>query len=203
MILYLLVLILLLLDGVESQTANMTKEEWSQIKRNYSGMITPGNVTSRQEYELSLIEGELQDNQTSAFVTEDDEMFQQLENAILGRDCKEKVLEELIPSICGMPFHTEMTYINPTKWCEMEYIIMPYNYMSDCLETVSHWAGCYSPNPITQDYFLSIHSQYFHNCSKKDLQFVDAPYRLVVALTLVPISLIPVLVYLVVCKSGV
>ncbi|KAL6094412.1 ramp2 [Pungitius sinensis] len=225
MIRYLLVPVLLLLADVESQT-NMTKEEWSHVERNQTSSestpktssmtprtmtprtmtprtMTPGNMTSSwYENETSLIEGKLQSNQTSGFVSEEDEKFQKQENSIRGR-CNENVLIELSHSYCGADFHTEMSFISPMKWCEMEYIIRPYNALSTCLELLSHLVGCYSPNPITQDFFLSIHSHYFHNCSKEDLQFEDPPHGLVVALTLVPVSIIPVLVYLVVCKSGV
>ncbi|XP_040031792.2 receptor activity-modifying protein 3 [Gasterosteus aculeatus] len=213
MILNLLVPVLLvLLAGVESQTANMTEEECSQVKRNQTSSqsapqnstMTTGNMTlSWYENKTSVIEGELHGNQTSALVTEEDESFQEQENAITGRDCQEKDLEEFSPSICGADFHKEMAIVGPRKWCEMENIIRPYNDMSLCLEALSHHVGCYSPNPITQAFFLSIHSLYFHNCSEEDPQFVDAPHGLVVALTLVPVSLIPVLVYLVVWKSGV
>lgn len=72
-----------------------------------------------------------------------------------------------------------------------------------CLERLSHFVDCYYPNPDIEDFFLHVHSLYFHNCSKEELLLVDAPDGLVIALTLIPVSLIPVLVYLVVWKSKV
>lgn len=72
-----------------------------------------------------------------------------------------------------------------------------------CLENLSNMVGCYYPNPHIQDFFLQIHLEYFQNCSKDELLLVDAPHGLVVALTLIPVSLIPGLVYLVVWKNKV
>ncbi|KAF0025868.1 hypothetical protein F2P81_022749 [Scophthalmus maximus] len=79
----------------------------------------------------------------------------------------------------------------------------PYNDMTFCLESASSSLGCYYPNPDTQDFFFFIHSHYFQNCTKEELVFEDAPHWVVMVLTLIPVSLIPVLVYLVVWKSKV
>uniref|UniRef100_A0A7N8XDQ6 Si:ch73-334d15.2 n=1 Tax=Mastacembelus armatus TaxID=205130 RepID=A0A7N8XDQ6_9TELE len=78
---------------------------------------------------------------------------------------------------------------------------IPYNDLTVCLETASHLVNCYYPNPDIQDFFLYIHSKYFHNCTKKEFLLEDAPHGLVITLTLIPVSLIPMLVYLVIWKS--
>lgn len=75
--------------------------------------------------------------------------------------------------------------------------------MTKCLEELSQMVGCFYPNADIQDFFLHIHSLYFQNCSNKELLLLDAPDGLVIALTLIPVSLIPVLVYLVVFKNKV
>lgn len=76
--------------------------------------------------------------------------------------------------------------------------------MALCLEDLSRRVGCYYPNPDIQDFFVFIHSLYFHSCKvEEEVVFEDAPHELVVALTLVPVSLIPILVYVVVWKSKV
>ncbi|KAK9530871.1 hypothetical protein VZT92_012346 [Zoarces viviparus] len=211
MTLYLLFLILIL-GEVESQTDNMTEEEKSKAERNQTfresiannSTMKPGSPTpSLDKDERRLIEEELQNNQTSSVITEDDESFQDQENKFQGEHCQEEALEEYGDIICVHNFHTQMRSISAEDWCVMENIIRPYNDMSLCLEVLSNFTGCYYPNPITQDFFRSVHSRYFHDCSKEALPFEDAPHGLVVALTLVPVSLIPVLVYLVVWKSSV
>lgn len=71
------------------------------------------------------------------------------------------------------------------------------------MEIVSQILGCYYPNQAIQALFLQVHTRYFHNCTKEELLFEDAPQWLVITLTLIPVSLIPMLTYLVVWKSKV
>ncbi|KAM9336843.1 receptor activity-modifying protein 2 [Symphorus nematophorus] len=212
MILNLLFPLLLLLGAVESQTANMTKEELIKAEMNQTfseftadnSTKKPVNVTSSSyKDERSQIEDELQNNQTSTVITEDDENFQNQETAFQTRHCYRDLLVNASESLCGAAFRAEMMLINTEKWCILEDIIRPYNNMTMCLEWLSNMVGCYYPNPDIQDFFLQIHSQYFLNCSKEELLLVDAPHGLVIVLTLIPVSLIPVLVYLVVWKSKV
>ncbi|XP_029312264.1 receptor activity-modifying protein 3 [Cottoperca gobio] len=210
MILYLLFSVLIL-SNVESQTANMTVEKMSKVDGNQTlrefsnnnSTMKPGHVTSiLSKDEKTLIEDELENNQTSAFITEDDENFQDQENEFPGRHCFEDLLEGYI-HMCGAVFHKEMMSLNTEDWCVLENIIRPYNNMIVCLEHISPLVGCYYPNSNIQEFFHHIHSYYFHNCSMEELSLVDAPHGLVITLTLIPVSLIPVLVYLVVWKSKV
>lgn len=83
-------------------------------------------------------------------------------------------------------------------------VYRPYNDMALCLEILSHQVGCYYPNSDIQGFFVYMHSLYFHSCEvEEEFLHGDAPHELVLALTLVPVSLIPILVYLVVWKSKV
>lgn len=208
MILY-LILHVLILGNVESQTANMTEDKSNKVEGNQTiiefstnnSTMKPDNVTSSSyKDEKSLIEKELQNNQTSTVITEDDESFQDRENKIPGRNCRKDLLVEYSHSVCGADFDAEMMSISTGNWCVLEHVINPYHKMTFCLEELSVMVDCYYPNPIIQDFFLSIHSYYFHNCSNEDY---DAPQGLVMALTLIPVSIIPVLVYLVVWRSKV
>ncbi|XP_059180217.1 uncharacterized protein LOC131959128 [Centropristis striata] len=212
MILYLL-FPALIFGFVESQTANMTVEELNKVEGNqtFRELITnstmqAGNVTSSLYIdEKRVIEDELQNNQTSV-IREDSENFQDQETEFPGRYCHEEELEVYSHSLCGDNFRMEMTSISPEKWCVLENIIRPYNTMTVCLELVSETFGCYYPNSIIQALFISIHSTYFYNCSsgteiQQQPPSEDAPQAVVIALTLIPVSLIPVLVYLVVWRS--
>ncbi|XP_078136132.1 receptor activity-modifying protein 1 isoform X2 [Sander vitreus] len=211
MILYLLVPVLILGGNVESQTANRTEEELSKVEGNQTlreppannSALKPDNVTSSlYKDEKSLIEDELQNNQTSGVITEDDERFQDQENKFATL-CDVDMLEAYSHLICGEAFHTEMMSISTENWCVLPDVIRPYNNMTTCLERLSNLIGCYYPNPTIQDIFLNIHSNYFLNCSKEEDPLVDAPQGMVIALTLIPVSLIPLLVYVVVWKSNV
>lgn len=73
--------------------------------------------------------------------------------------------------------------------------------MTICLEELSRLLGCFYPNPDIQDFFIYIHSLYFHECSSVDPLETDAPRSLVIVLTVIPVIIIPALVYVVVRKS--
>ncbi|XP_034716097.1 receptor activity-modifying protein 1-like [Etheostoma cragini] len=216
MILYLLVPVLILAAGNEdSHAANRThrteeelsRAEWDQTLRETpanNSAIKPDNVTSSlYKEEKSLIEDELQNNQTSGVILEDEEIFQDQENTYAAMLCQVDMLEEYSHNYCGAIFHTEMTSISRENWCVLGDIIRAYNNMTICLERLSNLVGCYYPNPTIQDFFLYIHSSYFINCSKEEVPLVDAPQGMVITLTLIPVSLIPLLVYMVVWKSNV
>ncbi|XP_060950951.1 receptor activity-modifying protein 3-like [Limanda limanda] len=199
MILYLL--LPLLIAGVKSQSANVTVEERSGAERNQTfGVSTNENVTSSFPPEESLIEEELE-NKNLTFITEEDESFQDPGSA--HRHCDHPLLVNASHSYCGEAFHEEMFSISSENWCHLEHITRPYSVLTRCLELLSNYCGCFYPNQDTQDFFISIHDQYFHNCSNEELVFEEAPHWLVMVLTLIPVSIIPLLVYLVVWKSKV
>ncbi|XP_071318957.1 receptor activity-modifying protein 1 [Trachinotus anak] len=209
MILYLL-FPLLIIGIEESQTGNVTQDELSKVERNqtlgvsttYNSTMTPDNVTSSlYRDEKSLIEEKLLNNETSEIISEDNEEFQDQEN--LHRHCDQTMLAQFSHVYCGAAFHKEMLAIGRENWCLLESITKPYSDLTFCLEKLSDLAGCYYPNSDTQDFFLYIHSHFFQNCTSEELLFEDAPHGLVMALTLIPVSLIPILVYVVVWKSKV
>lgn len=195
---------------VEPKTANVTEEELNKVEGNltfsesnaFNSTNKARNVTiSLNKDEKSQIEDELQSNKTSTNITEDNEKFQEQEIEFPARHCMHYELVKYSHSYCGDIFHKEMQSIGTENWCNLEKIIRPYNSLTVCLENLSHLVDCYYPNTDIQDFFLYTHSYYFHNCSAEEMMFPDAPYGLVIVLTLIPVSLIPVLVYLVVWKS--
>ncbi|XP_063748528.1 receptor activity-modifying protein 3-like isoform X3 [Eleginops maclovinus] len=131
------------------------------------------------------------------------ENFQDQEIVNTGRHCLEDWLEIYSHSYCGLIFQMEMMKISTEDRCVLANIIRPYNNLTLCLEDLSNGFSCYYPNPTIQELFLTIHSKFFINCTTEKIPFEDAPQGLVIALTLIPVSIIPVLVYLVVFKSKV
>lgn len=207
MILYLLVPALVLGDVA---IGNRTEEESGQFRMNLTfGLSTdnhswskPDNVTlSLYEEERARVEEELQSNTTLGVVTEDQESFQDEEDLFPGLHCQPGLLLEMGNPYCGEHFHTEMLKLSADDWCVLENVIRPYNDLTICLEKLCSVIGCFFPNPETQDFFLHIHSVYFQNCRQDEQLLEDAPHGVVVALTLIPVSLIPILVYIVVWKS--
>uniref|UniRef100_A0A3Q1FW50 Receptor activity-modifying protein 3-like n=1 Tax=Acanthochromis polyacanthus TaxID=80966 RepID=A0A3Q1FW50_9TELE len=192
---------------VDLQAANLTERNQTfTLSTNNNNTRKPNNVTSSlYSDEKTQIEDELESNYTSAVITEDDESFQEQENIFPGQHCHQELLAEST-HYCGETFHQEMESISPEKWCILENVIRPYHEMTNCLEKLTRLFGCYFPNPDIQDFFLFIHSTYFHNCSKggEGEEFLeDAPHSLVVVLTIIPVGFVLVLIYLVVWMSKV
>ncbi|XP_029977790.1 receptor activity-modifying protein 1 [Sphaeramia orbicularis] len=202
-----LLLHLLILGIVESQTSNITlgmsnvEEKLRFQLSNQTSMdnSTMSRVNGTFSYdELTKIEEELNTQSNQTVITEDDENFQSWENEQRPGHCQEKLLLAGIHAYCASPFHEEMLTLN---WCVLEDVIRPYNDMTICVENWSYLCHCFFPNQNIQEFFLEVHSYYFQNCPKEEFELEDAPQWLVVTLTIVPVSLIPALVYLVVQKS--
>lgn len=76
-----------------------------------------------------------------------------------------------------------------------------YNQLTACLEQLSTLLGCFYPNHVVEQIFITIHQQYFSSCSSEE-DLADAPAGFVLVATLLPILLIPFIVYIVVWKSS-
>lgn len=75
--------------------------------------------------------------------------------------------------------------------------------MTVCLEKLSYHFDCFYPNPQIQDFFIAMHSEYFRDCAEEEDEEDVMDEKILVTLILVPVSLIPILVYMVVRNSKV
>uniref|UniRef100_A0A4W5K4N9 Receptor activity modifying protein 2 n=1 Tax=Hucho hucho TaxID=62062 RepID=A0A4W5K4N9_9TELE len=149
---------------------------------------------------LVLGEIQLQSNVSSNVTFEDNESFQEQEHFHVFRHCNESLLWQ-VNYYCCEQFHLEMKEVNKELWCEWDQVIRPYNELTECIEHSAIYSGCYFPNQVVQDFFIEIHSQFFQACPEEEQLFPDAPFGVVLTLTLIPVSVIPILVFLVVWKS--
>ncbi|XP_056594675.1 receptor activity-modifying protein 1-like [Triplophysa dalaica] len=102
---------------------------------------------------------------------------------------------------CRVNFNANMTELGVDNWCNVEMIVRSYHELTKCLETMSMFAECFYPNRVVEGLFVAIHQQYFHSCNDED-ELPDAPAEVVLAATLLPIIIIPFIVYIVVWKSS-
>ncbi|XP_006793293.1 receptor activity-modifying protein 3-like [Neolamprologus brichardi] len=198
MILYLL-LSAFVLGTVTSQSANSTAEKLDEVGRNqtFNSTLKPKNVTSTFYEEKKAVEDKLQSNQGSV-ITEDEESFQDEENKITGENCNRTLLQLFSSSYCGEIFHQNMWDIGRDNWCVQERFISAYSDLTHCVEYLAKMVGCFFPNPDIQDFFIDIHLKFFQNCTNEnDPMTEDAPQKVVIGLTLLSVSFIPIMVYLV------
>uniref|UniRef100_A0A8C1QG46 Si:ch73-334d15.2 n=1 Tax=Cyprinus carpio TaxID=7962 RepID=A0A8C1QG46_CYPCA len=102
---------------------------------------------------------------------------------------------------CWESFHDSMSELGKENWCNMEMVIRNYNKLTECIEYVCSLATCFYPNPVVEQLFVRIHRQYFSSCNNEE-DLTDAPAGVVLISTLLPILLIPFIVYIVVWKSS-
>ncbi|KAK1160299.1 receptor activity-modifying protein 2-like [Acipenser oxyrinchus oxyrinchus] len=132
--------------------------------------------------------------------TEDEDEFQNQEMYNIFQ-CNETLLLDYI-TYCWVPFHGEIA-IQRENWCNWTKVARYYSDMSECVEHLSEFTGCYFPNMIVENFFVQIHSQYFSNCTTEEAVYADPQDELVLVLTITPVCIIPILVSLVVWKSKV
>ncbi|CAL1600123.1 unnamed protein product [Knipowitschia caucasica] len=184
----------LLLTGVRSDTELLF--DWTN-----QTIHTLDNGTT---FNLTLMDKDLHHFDTErnwTLVTEDDEAFQDWEDGLRLGQCHKELLDQLCHVFCGEEFYAKMMSLRKEQWCELEEIIRAYHELTECLERSSNMVGCFYPNPIVQELFLQIHSHFFANCSRDELQAVDPPGAVVLTLTLIPVALIPALVSVVIWKN--
>ncbi|CAL8302001.1 unnamed protein product [Lota lota] len=167
---------------------------------NPEGTVEPERVpSSRAPDELADLEAEvgLPPNVKLNLTTEDDESFQDQEQMHPLTHCYQEMLEQHSSTFCGLKFVQSMEAIGAQHWCSFDHVIGPYNNLSLCMEQLCAVLGCYYPNPSVQDFFLHTHAKFFLHCSEEEDKLPGAPQAVVVALTLGPVTIIPLLVYLV------
>ncbi|KAF4087529.1 hypothetical protein AMELA_G00071840 [Ameiurus melas] len=150
----------------------------------------------------SILEDKTNDNATH----EDQEAFQNQESIHHYRNCNESFFIMYGKELCISSFHNHMINLTQEDWCEWDMVLGYYNQLTSCMEIVAKWAQCYYPNNIVQEMFVEVHNQYFSSCVTKEDTFPDAsdaPPTVVLILTLLPVSVIPILVYVVIWKSSV
>nr|XP_055038638.1 receptor activity-modifying protein 2-like [Misgurnus anguillicaudatus] len=131
---------------------------------------------------------------------EDQENFQNQERYHVFNYCFEEALRQYGQFYCWAKFNESMILLGEENWCNVKMIVRSYHELTDCLETSSSMCSCYYPNHVVEQLFVMIHKQYFHSCSDEELP--DAPAGVVLTATLLPIVLIPFMVYIVVLKSS-
>ncbi|XP_052452219.1 receptor activity-modifying protein 1 isoform X1 [Carassius gibelio] len=131
---------------------------------------------------------------------EDNENFQNQDSPIHYSYCHEEVLN-YYGGLCWEIFNVNMSELGKDNWCNMEMVIRNYNMLTECVENVCYALKCFYPNHVMEELFVRIHQQYFSSCNNEE-DLPDAPAGVVLISTLLPILLIPFIVYIVIWKSS-
>uniref|UniRef100_A0A8C1J4J5 Si:ch73-334d15.2 n=1 Tax=Cyprinus carpio TaxID=7962 RepID=A0A8C1J4J5_CYPCA len=153
----------------------------------------------------SMIYGQMTQDNRTAFeerpnVTYEDNDSEDFQTQNFFSHCHEKMLKDYGRN-CSQNFSEIMSELGEENWCNMEMVIRHYNSLTVCMESGSIESGCFYPNHVVEQLFVRIHRQYFSLCSNEE-DLLDAPAGVVLVATLLPILLIPFIVYIVVWKSS-
>ncbi|XP_077101471.1 receptor activity-modifying protein 1 isoform X1 [Siphateles boraxobius] len=185
---YLSGLLLLLLDP--SMICGQITQDYRTASGDKSLRVTEN---TQKELNVSL------SKETYNVTYEDNEDFQNQDSRYSR--CYEELLKNYTEALCCVNFNNNMSALGKENWCNMEMVIRSYNKLTECMEIVSSYLGCYYPNRVVEQLFVRIHQQYFSFCSNEE-ELSDAPPGVVLVATLLPILLIPLIVYIVVWKSS-
>ncbi|KAL4660516.1 receptor activity-modifying protein 3-like isoform X2 [Arapaima gigas] len=131
---------------------------------------------------------------------ENEESFQDQEHYYSFGHCDKTALEQQYYIILEF-FSQRMAELKEESWCNWSQVIRPYLSLTEYFIDVTFIMNCTYPNPIAEKLFLNVHGHYFQECSQQEEVFSDAPLEVVLSLTLIPIILIPIFVFLVVWKN--
>ncbi|KAK2855418.1 hypothetical protein Q7C36_007287 [Tachysurus vachellii] len=193
-------LLSLLLDLalISGQTADISLIISEDVVKNGVNMLQ--NASHIPGVNGKFFEENIKDNVTF----EDQEDFQDQEKIHHYGQCNETLLRHFGKEICSDHFDLFMSVLGEENWCNWEMVLNSYHDLTYCLEQVcAVVAHCYYPNAVVQEMFVEVHKQYFSLCGTKEEVLPDAPARVVLVLTLLPVSVIPILVYMVIWKSSV
>ncbi|XP_017321343.1 receptor activity-modifying protein 1 isoform X1 [Ictalurus punctatus] len=189
--------LLLDLTLISGQIAEGTMNTSEDVVKNFTTQFH--NVSLISDVSGTLITENTKDNATH----EDQVAFQDQDIIHHYRNCDETLFIMYGKLYCIVDFDNHMINLRQEDWCDWEMVLGNYNNLTTCMEIVAKVAHCYYPNTIVQEMFVEIHNQYFSSCVTKEDTFPDAPPRVVLVLTLLPVSVIPILVYMVIWKSSV
>ncbi|KAI4876444.1 hypothetical protein NFI96_034174 [Prochilodus magdalenae] len=135
-------------------------------------------------------------------LTVSSESFQNQWSLYPYRRCNETLLMMFAEICWNLTFNISMTALGEENWCDWDKVIGHYNDLTLCLEMSSSISSCFFPGPVTQNLFVDIHKYYFSSCSSDNKDYPNTPLSVVLTLTLLPVSIIPIAVYMVITKNN-
>ncbi|XP_049336621.1 receptor activity-modifying protein 1-like isoform X2 [Astyanax mexicanus] len=206
-------LLLLLLPLISGQTVGGKLMASDEVIHMQNASVTSGvnntthgndtyNRTSQLHKDVHLAEnGTFKIDADHNVTYEDQESFQDQEKFHFHWKCNEDLLMLYGEYCLNITFHTGMMELGESNWCDWDMVIKHYNFLTYCLEIYAGEARCFYPSPVIHKLFLDVHQQYFSSCSSSEEE--EAPESVVIILTLLPVCIIPIAVYMVIKRSNV
>ncbi|XP_043082285.1 receptor activity-modifying protein 2-like [Puntigrus tetrazona] len=162
------------------------------------GQTTQDNRKASEDESIRVKNESAQQELDKTFITEGPNTT--YEDSAHYAHCHEETLKQY-GRLCWEAFNDSMSKLGKEDWCNMEMVIRNYHKLDECMEYICSMLGCFYPNRVMEQLFVDIHQQFFTHCNNEE-DLPDAPAGVVLVSTLLPILLIPFIVYIVVWKSS-
>ncbi|GCC38760.1 receptor activity-modifying protein 2 [Chiloscyllium punctatum] len=164
-----------------SMTSNTTLYQFNPTKEPGS-TLTPGSHLSLESQPGSTMKYKEETNHSQV---------------VLGSNME--LLFNVSYEYCGKPFEKSIQNTGQLQWCSWTAIASFYNTLTECSEIIMEYYGSYWPNEAGEKLLILMHNHYFKDCILEEVPTLsDPPENIVLGLIMVPISIIPIIVTLVV-----
>ncbi|XP_054914988.1 receptor activity-modifying protein 1-like [Poeciliopsis prolifica] len=80
--------------------------------------------------------------------------------------CDGRLYQKTINDLCFDRFQEEMVSLGSGTWCSWPETMEIYVGLTNCTCQVALGMDCFWPNRLVDDFFMKIHSTYFHRCAQ-------------------------------------
>ncbi|XP_069790452.1 receptor activity-modifying protein 1 [Narcine bancroftii] len=115
--------------------------------------------------------------------------------------CNEVYYSYLIQHICLDTYRFQMIDIGQKLWCDWEETLSSYRDLTNCTFLIANKMDCFWPNQVVDLFFITVHSEYFANCSSSGRALGDPPNNIVGPFIMIPVMITLLITALVVWRS--
>ncbi|XP_072434536.1 receptor activity-modifying protein 1 [Chiloscyllium punctatum] len=120
---------------------------------------------------------------------------------ILLTACDEADYSDIIQDICLETFRFQMTDIGQKLWCDWEATLSYYWDLTNCTFLIANKMDCFWPNQVVDQFFVTVHKEYFANCSVSGRGLGDPPNNIIGPFIMIPVMVTLLMTALVVWRS--
>ncbi|XP_053139771.1 receptor activity-modifying protein 1 [Hemicordylus capensis] len=115
--------------------------------------------------------------------------------------CHEATYSQLLQQNCFSKFKSDMDTLRQPLWCDWDKTYSWYEELTNCTIFLTVQHNFFWPNHLVDEFFISIHKNYFKNCPISGRALSDPPNTILCPFIVVPIFVTLLMTALVVWRS--
>lgn len=120
---------------------------------------------------------------------------------ILSTSACHNSYEYYITEFCLTKFSLDMKELDQRLWCSWEDTVELYGSLTNCTFQIAQKVGCFWPNQQVDEFFISVHRDYFKDCMLTGRLPHDPPTHILGSFIAVPVLITLLMTALVVWRS--